>query len=67
METWSRLTVSRGEVGGGITVDGGEGTRQRTCMNDPRMWTTVWGWTVGAGAWMSRGGQRGKTGTTVIE
>ena len=25
----------------------GEGTRQRTCMNDPQTWTTVWELTVG--------------------
>ena len=25
----------------------GEGTRQRTCMNDPQTWTMVWGLTLG--------------------
>ena len=29
--------------------EGGEGTSQRTCMNDPQTWTTVWGLTRGAG------------------
>ena len=36
-------------------------------MNDPRTGTTVWELTVGVGAGMGRGGQRGKIGTTVIE
>ena len=30
-------------------------------MNDPQMWTTVWGLTLGAGTGMGRGGQRGKS------
>ena len=30
-------------------------------MNDPQTGTTVWGWTVGAGGGMGRGGQRGKS------
>ena len=38
----------------------GEGTRQRTCMNDPCTWTTEWVLTVGAGVKLGRGGQRGK-------
>ena len=38
----------------------GEGTRQRTCMNDPQTWTTGWGLTLGIGGGMGRGGQRGK-------
>ena len=42
-----------------ITV-GREGTSQRTCMNDPQTWTTVWELIVGAGGEMSEGGQRGK-------
>ena len=33
---------------------------QRTCMNDPWTWTTVWGLTVGVGAGLGGGGQRGK-------
>ena len=41
METWTRLTVTRGEVGGGQWWTEGEGIRQRTCMNDPWTWTTV--------------------------
>ena len=39
METWNRRTVTRGE-GEGETVERRGGTRQRTCMNDPRTWTT---------------------------
>ena len=34
METWNRLTVARGEEEGGYWEEG-EGTSQRTCMNDP--------------------------------
>ena len=43
----------------GIMIEG-ERTRQRTCMNDPLTWTTVWGLTVEAGGGLVRGGQRGK-------
>ena len=66
METWYRLKVTGGE-GEGIMVERGEGTRQRTCMNDPWTWTTVWGLTVGVGGGMGRGEQRGKIETIVIE
>ena len=59
------MSCGRGERG--ITVEEGEGTRQRTCMNDPQTWTTVWEMTVGVGGGMDGGGQRGKIGTTVIE
>ena len=47
----------------------GEGASQRACTNDPRTWTTVWGWTMGVrrGGSLDRGGQRGKIGTTIIE
>ena len=44
-----------------------EGITQRTCMNGPRTWTTVWGMTLGAGGGLGEGGQRGKIGTTVME
>ena len=37
----------------------GEGASQRTCLNDPRTWTTVWGLTVGAGGGLGGGGERG--------
>ena len=56
METWNRLKVTRGE---GI-MEERRGRDQRTCMNDPRTWTTVWELTVGVGGGMCRGGQRGK-------
>ena len=36
----------------------GEGTRQRTHMNDSQMCTTVLELTVGVGGGMGRGGQR---------
>ena len=45
----------------GMVVGRRDRTRQRTCMNDPRTWTTVWGLTVAVGIGMGRGGQRGKT------
>ena len=67
METWSRLTVTRGEDRGGQWWKEGEGTRQRTCMNDPQTWTTVWGLTVVVGRGLGGGGQRGENGTTLIE
>ena len=42
----------------------GEGTSKRTCMNDSRTWTAMWGLTVGAGVgWR---GVKGENGTTVI-
>ena len=37
----------------------GEGIRQRTCMNDPRTWTT-WGLTVGVGCGLGGGVLKGK-------
>ena len=46
---------------------GKKGKGQRTCMNDPRKWTTVWELTVGARGGMGRGGQKGKIGITVVE
>ena len=35
----------------GIMVKRREGTRQRTGINDPQTWTTVWELTVEAGKW----------------
>ena len=35
-----------------------EGTSQRTCMNDPRTWTTVWELTVGVGDGVGGGQQK---------
>ena len=29
-------------------------------MNDPWAWTTLWGWTVGAGGGLEEGGQKEK-------
>ena len=60
METWNRLTVTRGEGQGGKWWKEGEGTRKRTSMNDPWTWTTVWELTVGAGGGMGGGEQREK-------
>ena len=45
----------------------GGGTRQRTCMNNPYTWTTVWGLTVGAGGGAMEEGKGRKIGTTVTE
>ena len=44
----------------------GEGNSQRTSMNDPWTWTTVWGLTVGVGGGLGGRGQREKIGTTMI-
>ena len=38
----------------------GEEINQRTCMNDPCTWTTVWGLTVGARAWAGWRKAKGK-------
>ena len=39
-----------------------EGTRQRTCVNDPWTWTMVWGLTVEVGRWPGWRGTWGKLG-----
>ena len=49
METGTRLTAARRKGMRGEGWKEGEGTGQRTCMNDPWTCTMVWGWTVGAG------------------
>ena len=67
MGTWSRLTVTREKGQSRQWWKEGEGTRQRTCMDDPRTRTTVWELTVGAGSGMGSGGERGEIGTTVME
>ena len=38
----------------------GEGNSQRTRVNDPWTWTTLWGLAVGAGVGMDGRGQRRK-------
>ena len=61
METWNRLKVTSGEGEGGKLWKEGEGTSQRTCMNDLWMWTTGWGLTVGVGERVGwAGGSNGK-------
>ena len=52
--------MTREEGRGGQWWNEGEGTRQRTFMNDPWTWTTVWELTVGVESWMGGGGQRGE-------
>ena len=48
------------ETGEEVWWKEGEGTTQRTCINDPRTWTTVWESTVRTvGVWAGRR-QRGK-------
>ena len=54
-------------VGGEEWWEDGEGTSQRTCMNDPQTWTTVWGLSVGVGVGWAEEGKGGKTGITEIE
>ena len=34
LQTWNRLTLTRGEWGGGQWWKEGEGTSQKTCVND---------------------------------
>ena len=46
--------------GGGNWMKDSEGINQRTCINGPWTWTTMWGLTVGTGSGLGRGGQRGK-------
>ena len=41
-------------------VERGEEISQRTCMNDPWTWTTVWELTMGAGDGKGGGGKKGK-------
>ena len=55
----NRLKVTRGR-GRRTMVGRREGTRRRTCMNDPQSWTTVWELIVVGVGGMGRGGQRGK-------
>ena len=59
METGNRLTAARRKGVGGWWKEG-EGTSQRTRMNDPWTWTRVWGLTMGGRSGVGRGGQRGK-------
>ena len=67
METQNRLPAAIGGMGGGYWWKEGEGTSQRTCMNDPWTWTIVWGLTAGVGLGWAEEGKSGKIGTTVIE
>ena len=42
------------DQGRGEEDDGGKrgkGLVKKTCVNDPRTWTAVWGLTVGVGGW----------------
>ena len=52
---------NQGEGGGGSGRKEGEGTIQRTCMNDPWIWPMVWGLTVEQGlSWAEERKQRRK-------
>ena len=44
-----------------------EGTSQRTCMNDPGTWTTVWKLIAGSRVGWAEEGKGGKIRTTVVE
>ena len=66
MEIKNKLTVTKGEVGGGKR---GEGASQGTCIEDP--WAQTLGWRLmvgyrGEGGWARRK-EQGKCGTTVTE
>ena len=68
MEIKNKPTVIREEGGEGSWGKEGEGTRQRTCMNDPETWTTVWELTMGVRGWGGYSRANGKkTETTVLE
>ena len=56
IEIDNKLTVTRGEGGGGNATKKGIG-HQETCIKDPWTWTTEWGLTVGAGDGQGRGEQ----------
>ena len=60
METWKRLKVTRGEEGGELWWKEGEGTRQRTCMNDPQDMDNSVGLNCGTGVWDGQSGAKGK-------
>ena len=60
METRNRLAASRDEGRGQYWRKEVTSTRQRTCMNDPWTWTTVWGLTMRVGGGIGRGRQRWK-------
>ena len=66
METWNQPDSYRGG-GSREWWKEGEGTSQRTCMNDPWTWKTVWElpveWEVG---WVEES-KGGKFGTAVIK
>ena len=54
------MIVDTVEVGGGYWWKEGEVTSQKTCMNDPWTWATLWGLTEEAGSRLGGRGQRGK-------
>ena len=60
MKTWTRMTAIRGEEEGGKGLKEGEGISQRIYIKDP------WTWTMEVRGGLSRLGQRGKIGTTVM-
>ena len=60
METRNRLAASRDEGRGQYWRKEVTSTRQRTCMNDPWTWTTVWGLTMKVGDGLGAGRQKGK-------
>lgn len=44
------MEITRGDGGGGITGERGEGSSHRPCIKDPWMWTIGWGLTEGGWA-----------------
>ena len=60
METGNRLAAATGKKGRRECWKEGEGTGQKTCMNDPWTWTTVWGRTVGVGCGAGRRRAKGE-------
>ena len=70
METWNRPIAVGGEEGEWEWWKEGEGTTQRTCMNDSWTWTVVRELTLGEkgglGGWEQKGKKK-EFGATVIE
>ena len=52
---------------GGLWWKEGDGTSQRTCVNDSWTWTSERGLTGVERGRLGGGGQKGKNGTTVIK
>ena len=59
MEIKNKLTITRGEGGGGLWEREGEGSSEETCAKDPRTTTMGWRFSLGGGVGWGRGKQQG--------